>query len=296
MSSRTRTLARAFAVLAVTIGAFAWTGSRVDPDALATSFRGAAPGWWAVAVLLVPVQTILAAERWHHTSRALDVPLSRREAWTEFAAGTAVNQVLPGGVAGDVLRVWRQRQQGLARAMRAALVDRWWGQTVLATAVAGAVVWWPQTASKPAGLLVGVLLATLVVASGWVLPQRTPVVGSVSADLRRTARRSPALLFMLGLTLLAAILGGFAACGLALGHAPGIWLVTAAPLGLLAASVPVSAGGWGLREGSLVAVLPHLGWSPEDALALSLLFGLSFLAGALPGLVLLALPAPEPVP
>lgn len=290
MTPEGRARLRRVAAATVTLLAAGWLVDRVDGPELAASLGGAEPAWLGAACLLVPLQTVLAGERWGRVSTALGVPLSRRSAWTELAVSTAVNQVLPGGVAGDVLRVWRQRHRGLASAARAALVDRAWGQTVLAGAVLAGVVGWPPTVARPPGLHEGLLLAVGVVVGVWVAPRKVPLLGPLSADLRHSARVAPAAPLVLSLTLLAAILAGFAACGLAVGHPPGPWLWTAAPVALLAMSLPVSAGGWGLREGSLVVLLPLLGWTPADALAVSLLFGLTFLVGALPGLGFLASP------
>ena len=123
---------RTVVALTGTILALAWVWTRIDPTERADAFRQVDPVWLGLAVILVPLQTLLAAERWLQVSRALGLQMTRTEAWTEFGLSTAVNQLLPGGVGGDVLRVWRQREVGLARATRSAITDRWWGQTALA--------------------------------------------------------------------------------------------------------------------------------------------------------------------
>ncbi|MFZ5781009.1 MAG: lysylphosphatidylglycerol synthase transmembrane domain-containing protein [Pseudomonadota bacterium] len=61
--------------------------------------------------------------------------------------------------------------------------------------------------------------------------------------------------------------------------------VTLAP-GLLVALVPVSLGGWGMREGAFVVLLDFYGVKPEQSLIVSILFGLALLVASLPGLVL----------
>jgi hypothetical protein len=83
--------------------------------------------------------------------------------------------------------------------------------------------------------------------------------------------------------LTASFLGGFALCGHALGQPLGWATLTVVPVVLLAMIVPLSVGGWGLREATAMAVLPALGWTPEEALAVSTAYGLTALAGALPG-------------
>jgi hypothetical protein len=61
--------------------------------------------------------------------------------------------------------------------------------------------------------------------------------------------------------------------------------VTLAP-GLLVALIPVSLGGWGMREGAFVVLLGFYGIRPEQSLVVSILFGLALLAASLPGLAL----------
>ena len=75
---------------------------------------------------------------------------------------------------------------------------------------------------------------------------------------------------------------------------PGGWLLTAGPVALLAMSIPLSFAGWGLREASLVPLLAMLGWSPETALATSVLAGITLFIGALPGLLVLWLSPAKP--
>jgi hypothetical protein len=47
--------------------------------------------------------------------------------------------------------------------------------------------------------------------------------------------------------------------------------------------VPISVGGWGLRELAVVSLLAGHGMPPERALLFSVCFGLVLAAGSLPG-------------
>jgi uncharacterized membrane protein YbhN (UPF0104 family) len=55
------------------------------------------------------------------------------------------------------------------------------------------------------------------------------------------------------------------------------------PAALLFSMIPVSAGGWGLREGVFIFGLGALGIRPEEATVVSVLFGLGVLLVTLPG-------------
>ncbi len=65
-------------------------------------------------------------------------------------------------------------------------------------------------------------------------------------------------------------------------------LLALVPGALFAMSIPISIGGWGLREASAVALWSMAGLSPEAAMASSVLYGLLSLLGALPGAIVLA--------
>jgi hypothetical protein len=57
------------------------------------------------------------------------------------------------------------------------------------------------------------------------------------------------------------------------------------PVVLLISTLPISLAGWGMREGAMVAALSFAGIENSEALALSILFGLTLLAISLLGAV-----------
>ena len=284
-----RPLLRALASVAVTVGLLVWVGSRVDRSAVWGALEGGRWGWWLAAAALGPVQVGRAAARWRVACARLGLLLGGGVAVREVALSTLLNQLLPGGVAGDVVRAWRVRQPGhaLAGPVRAVLVDRFVGLAVHVAVVALGLLAWRAVhgVSAPAGAVptaVAVaagLLAILAAPAGW------PGLGSLAADLRRAlGAPGPAVAQVsLSVALTASFLLAFEACARALGHPLGVAALTAVPLVLLAMAIPASIGGWGWREATAALVLPRLGWSPEQAVALSAVYGLSVLVGALPG-------------
>ena len=94
---------------------------------------------------------------------------------------------------------------------------------------------------------------------------------------------------LLSLAIVASYIAVFALAGAALGVAlPALAWIALAPLVLAAMLIPVSIGGWGVREGAAAALFPLAGVDASHALAIAILYGLTSLAGSLPGLVLLA--------
>jgi hypothetical protein len=67
-------------------------------------------------------------------------------------------------------------------------------------------------------------------------------------------------------------------------------IAVSAAVVLLTTGIPVTIGGWGLRESASVVVLHTMGVATEDALGISILFGLiQLLMGLFAGLVLIGL-------
>jgi uncharacterized membrane protein YbhN (UPF0104 family) len=63
------------------------------------------------------------------------------------------------------------------------------------------------------------------------------------------------------------------------------WFIVA-PTVLLVSMLPISIGGWGVRESAMVVALHGFGISAGDALLPSVLFGLCAVAATLPGGIL----------
>ncbi len=118
---------------------------------------------------------------------------------------------------------------------------------------------------------------------------RTPFVGEIAA-LASTAVHNPAvrrcLLWAFALATVTHFMNVFIffligrdlAMGLSIGH----WFLIVPPA-LLISMLPISAGGWGIREASFVIGLASFGIRPEEAIIPPIIFGLGVLAVTLPG-------------
>ena len=296
--NRAPAILRAVVPFVVTAILAAWLLNRVDVHETMQLLQGVNLGWFAIAALLVPIQVVLGAERWRCAAEALDLDLPRSEAIAELGLATLLNQLLPGGVAGDGVRVWRQQRvdRPLGAVVRAAVADRAFGLGVHCLVVLLGVVVWPVAhpgiAAPPgAGLVATGLAVALLLAA--LAPASTPGWGRVASDLRRAVLARDVVVgqTLRSVLFTAAVLLGFAACGRALGLELGAATLTVIPWILLAMVLPVSVGGWGPREATAVTLLPLVGFTPEAAVALSTVYGLSSLAGALPGVAALWWPA-----
>ena len=277
---------RAWGSVAVSLGLLVWLGQRFSASEAVALLQTARPEWLLIAVVLTPVQVVLGALRWHRISLQLGMPMGRRHAVEEYGFGVVLNQVLPGGVAGDAVRVWRHKQGhgALGAPLRAALVDRLLGHWAhLVYTVAGVGLWSVLHGSEaPTGAVSG--LAIWCGAFALVAWKPPPGLRTMMADARTAVTRGTDWVFhaVISALLVAALLMSFACCALALGVPVGWSAVTAVPLMLLATVVPISVGGWGLRELSAVMLLTTVGWTSTQAIAASAAFGVANLLGSAP--------------
>jgi uncharacterized membrane protein YbhN (UPF0104 family) len=269
-----------------TIVLLAWVISQVDASKLRTMFSGAEWGWFILAAILVPIQIVLASWRWRRISNDLGLPLSRLNATSEFGLSTLLNQVLPGGVVGDAIRVWRQRSGHgtFGGPLRAAVVDRAIGHVAHVAVTAFGLGLWivvhPTPPPEIAWAIVGTIAVVLMCVWNWPVPGVRRVIADARTALtgwHRALEHTTVSIVLVGLFLLC-----FWCCAQAL-HLPlGVGAITAVPLLMLALVLPISVGGWGLREVSATAVLGTLGWSVESSVALSAAYGMVNLVGASP--------------
>lgn len=264
--------------------------------------RSARPELIALCAAALTAHTVLAAFRWRRVAAGLGITLRRRDAVSEYYLSQLVNAAIPGGVVGDASRAVRSRgPAGLAAAGIAVVVERLAGQyallIVMGVAIAVTVVSpggvdWPPAATP---LLVALIAVTLglpaLLAGASLLPghigRRTREVIAAARAAAITGGALPVVTALsLGTTL--CILIAFASAASAVGATLSLGGVLAVvPVVLLSMVLPISVGGWGVREGAAVALLPLAGATMSESLAASILFGLVALAATLPGIAFL---------
>ncbi|MCU0912178.1 MAG: flippase-like domain-containing protein, partial [Rhodobacteraceae bacterium] len=103
-----------------------------DGPAAARLLAAADPAWLAAAAAALTAQTLLSALRWRLVAAQLGIRLGLREAVAEYYLSQAVNQALPGGMAGDAGRAFRSRgEAGLLASGQAVVFERLAGQVAM---------------------------------------------------------------------------------------------------------------------------------------------------------------------
>jgi uncharacterized membrane protein YbhN (UPF0104 family) len=248
--------------------------------------RLARPEYLLLALLTGLSGVLLSVWLWRLMLRP-DARLPFRVLLAHYLSGLFWNHFLPGGVGGDVVRVgalWessRRPQEAFNSVLMARFVGLW---SIVLLASAAAVVYTLSTGLQ-AALPFLILSGGALVAGGagtafvfgaplaWLLKRLPDGWGAWHAELRAYRSRPVHLMRGLGLSLAIQVCAvGInilvaQALDLAVPHAG---LVLAIPLVTLSGVLPISLGGFGVREGAYLYLLGQLGGRPTDAVLLSL--------------------------
>jgi uncharacterized membrane protein YbhN (UPF0104 family) len=274
----------------------------LDPAAVLSRLADLHPGWAVAALLVSVIQVVGSAWRWRYIAGRLGQEFPLGWAVGEYYRATLLNQVLPGGVAGDVSRAWRHAGPGGGggKAVSAVVLDRLSGQAVMTVVAALSGLALVRVAPGSGMVGAGVVGATLLllVLAGPLLIRgllRLPPVARVAADAR-VALLGPALPVQLSTSL--AVVASYLIVFVMAARSVGVetplptLLPLVAPV-LVTMLLPVTVAGWGLREGAAAALWHSVGLTPADGVAVSVAYGGLVLVSSLPGLLLLGV-SPRP--
>jgi uncharacterized membrane protein YbhN (UPF0104 family) len=251
------------------------------------------------AAALNAATLVCCAWRWRVVARALGVEISLPAAVGAYYRSLFLNSVLPGGVLGDVHRaVTHGRRAGdVVRGLRAVAWERLWGQLVQAVVTAAVLLTLPSPV-RPAlpYVLIGAALAAgcaalaVRTAARRGRPRLARAARAVRDDLRHgllAARVWPQLtaasaLVVAGHTLTFVIAARVAGATGSLGELAALLMLVQT-----AAVIPLSIGGWGLREGAAAWAFAAAGLGAATGVTVSTLYAVLMLAAVVPGAGLL---------
>lgn len=275
-----------------------------------------APFWplfWGLAISFVGVA--FAGERWRAACGSAAIGIGPVKSLMLMTSSLFFGQVLPGAIGGDAVRgwlTWRETGEAVQKILVALVLDRFLALFAVSLlllvglprllSVVPAEAAWALPRLIPLGLAVGLagLMLDRFPFPATLRQRRLAVrIFGFLARFRSSLFSRPAALalahgVLVHVSTLAATLLYAQAIGLSIG--PGD-LLAVMPTAIIAAALPISLNGWGVREGTMVAGFALFGVGFEDALLLSLMIGLSVTLTALPGgLCWLALVRSRPSP
>lgn len=245
------------------------------------------------ALLLHALIIILLGWRWQQILKMLSTDCRLISAVDMTFMATFFNLVLPFSIGGDVYRVLLSRRIGfnINETLPGAILDRLAGLLALGLMLlitAGLL----QTSALPwelRGAMMSLLPLMLIVF--WLLFTLGPGIlakrgiayriAIMSNNLRAAGRRVAPVLAVLIQSLLAHLLAVAIVVVIASGLDLNLSITDAlllVPVLLLAIMLPISIGGWGVRESAAVPLLALAGVPASGAVTLALLFGLTQIA------------------
>jgi uncharacterized membrane protein YbhN (UPF0104 family) len=282
--------------LAIGLSVLGWLIWKTDWRTLADLFRQAEPIGWCVALFLYAgVQMGLSSSRWRVLAAPLGFAAPWRRYFTLYYMGLFFNLFLPTTMGGDVVRAWAlaETKDRRLKAFWSVVSDRLSGLFALVLLACLATMlydrplpfWIHATVwSLTVGMIVG------YAALPW-LGRRSARFATTAQALSVSGEHWRGWLLALGLSLAvqSASIVQIALMGRALGlEVPLLGYAVVVPLVSLLAMLPISVGGMGVREGSLILLLNPFGVSDAGALAVGLSwFAMNLVMGLAGGLVYL---------
>jgi hypothetical protein len=251
------------------------------------------------AVALTALTTVCSAWRWRVVARALGIGIGLPGAIGAYYRSLFLNSVLIGGVIGDVHRAVThgQRAGDVALGLRAVAWERLWGQVVQAvvTVVVLLTIPSPVRPALPYVLagLAGVAGCIALVVRGTARGGRSRLARTaraVSDDLRcglLAADVWPQLILASVLVVAGHTLTFVIAARVAGSTAPVGELLALLMVVQTAVVIPLSIGGWGLREGVAAWAFGAAGLGAATGVTIATLYAVLMLAAVSPGAGLL---------
>jgi uncharacterized membrane protein YbhN (UPF0104 family) len=256
--------------------------------------------WQAIvaAVTITALTTVCSAWRWRVAALALGLDISLPAAVRSYYRSLFLNSVLIGGVVGDVHRaVAHGRRSGdVVLGLRAVAWERLCGQVIQAVVTAAVLLTLPSPV-RPAlpYVLAGVAGVAAVVGCAVLVARhsdrggrsrRTRAARAVADDLRHgvLARHVWPQLVLASVLVVAGHTAVFVIAARVAG--------STAPLGELlallmvvqtATVIPLSVGGWGLREGAAAWAFAAAGLGAAAGVTIATLYAVLMLAAVAPG-------------
>ncbi len=277
--------------------------SKIDFEESFNALRNVNVGLLMVSVVQLALQPVLGALRWVLIVRALGGELRFGKSLQYVWIGTFFSQALPGVIGGDVVRIWLFWRDGaghrlainsvalgtvvmmlslflLVAVIQPGLVVR--NESVMAT-------WLPFLMLLAAVTGVAVLMFSDRLLKNLYHLRPFRAVSYLSVDARKTILHRLIFPALTVISILAYLNMSITVwlIALALGLNVSVFdCLVLVPVVILAATIPISVGGWGVREGAIVVLFATIGVSSGHALTLSVLFGIAGILISLPGLAM----------
>jgi uncharacterized membrane protein YbhN (UPF0104 family) len=295
----------------VTAACLWWLSRYFDFEQVRAALAGISPVLLIVAITLHFLSFVAGGVRWWLLFRHLNGGITFRQLWPSYYLGVFHNNLLPSIYGGDLARTARLYAAGFGGSalVSSAFVDRVLGLIALVSMGGLALLFAPAGFENQLalGVIGSSMLALLPMVSIAVLPRwtrlldagfgsRWPRLHAVLSCFPRYRNAPGLMMTAFGLSVLNQLLVVLVILMLAPGlgvHLPVFQFMVVLILVFLVASLPISLGGLGAREGAMMSLLLPLGVDAASVLALSAAYLLVLWSCTLPGAFMLLLQEPN---
>lgn len=276
--------------IAISVGLLALVARQTSWDRLSVRLRDIIVTDALLAWLPLAAVTFCVGFRWRVIAGAVARPVRFFDAWIVSTIGTGLDQVMV-TLSGDAYRIWwlKKGAPSLVHAVAGVLLDRAAGVLGIVFLVLAFLPRFASLESARGLVWVPAVLALTVLCGIAVLlfldrargdPSRNrwlARLGVFSASARKVFLSPATAIPVLAAAVLVHF--GVAACITSIAWALGIGLalgaaLTVVPTVMLISLLPISIGGWGVREGAMVVGLGLVGIESSEALLISVMYGL----------------------
>lgn len=289
---------------AITAGLLWFVYNSIDITKTKSIFFEANLFLFFLAFLIKSFSLIIQAIRWSVITHQLNVDISCTQAWQNIYVGFFFNQALPSSSGGDAIRAWEIRHLGIKRVFISIILDRLFGLFALfLSSIVCAVILLIREdindfMSESLYLIIALNLAGATLISNAAILDKTVKkfgltwlaskleLNLFSETIRALVKKKGRILFLLFSSMFMHFLLG--ASGylilLSLGaNPPFLYFFPYFLLALTISTIPLSIGGWGVRETAMISLFYYINVSTEITLVFSVLYGVLMICVGLPG-------------
>ncbi|CAO4839251.1 MAG: hypothetical protein CNLJKLNK_00951 [Holosporales bacterium] len=235
----------------------------------------------------------LTAYRWHIILKAsLNLNFPVLDSFTPVMRGYVLSQVLPSSIGGDAYKIYFvQKFRSVFESVLTVLTDRLWGLLICFVLGGTFLPFYATTLYQTMigkMVIIAFLLFVLFIGGALIVKNflvlRWPLVKKITNTIDKTFDPpycSKIFLVSFVIALLLAATVYVLSNGMHLNVPYGVCCIIM-PLIFLATALPISFSGWGVREGMFALLLSMIGVTMEEAVALSLLYGMMLLISTIP--------------
>jgi glycosyltransferase 2 family protein len=297
--SRARRWIGAILRIAISLALVGWVWRRIDTDEFARQFTTQSPIWLIAAALATLAQIGIAAARWRQVLRGLGIDVRSGTVLSVTYIASFFNSWLLGTMGGDIARavLAPSGERGRATLVHSVLLDRILTFAGLGLIILPLIVISTAPLAHSVPLVISLLVAFVPLGltsafgpvakliGGWRIPFAGLAFGLADSWRRLRQARGRLAVALIIAVISAVAISATAWClsraqHLDVGFVDFLMLM---PPVVLLSGLPISVGGWGVRENAMIAGLATVGVGTNAALVLSVQMGGLVALLSLPG-------------